>query len=406
MRALICTTAAAVCALTVVLFPDPAGAAFRAGDVGQTLQTPKGLMWIHGDSWNNGMFVRNAVVLNGKYMGTVNGVPRGNWVWLGAPWMLPDGRVAVFGSEMTQKSKGMFGFERVGNVYATFDPEKPREAQVRRLGPGSPWSAATARDEIGQLVYKIDADRRPMVGRPDAEGNVETLDTFRNAQISGQFSILQDPWGDWWMVGSYIMLSRKVVAYRLAGPAGPVQGKMITLTMLPKQPDKWYVYAATVHPELDGLLTYATNGKGPGGTYGLKRIENFWPGALAEALDKPLPEEPEQPSTSEENTEPATPTEPEPPQEPKDPEPPVQPEETKEPTKEPGSQLTSTPPLLVVAQTLCNGLHRVLFSKAPCVQVAASQKAIVKHKTHSKKQIKAKHKKKHARKHKKHRKHR
>ena len=256
-----------------------AQAAFRAGDVGKSLVTPKGTVWIYGDSWNNGNLVRNAITLDGKYQGTIfHRMAPGHWMWLGAPFLLASGKVAVYGSEMIQKTAGMWGFERVGQVYVEFDPSNLRTVQVTKINKKStPWSSAAAQDADGNLVYTIDAKHHPKVGRPNADGSVTSLATF-NAQLSGQFSVVQDGSKQWWIIGTGMMLSRRVWAYPLASPQGPVIGKKSLLYTLPSPGAKHYVYQANIHPEEGGLLTYAVNGTGGGEAYGLRRIENFWTG--------------------------------------------------------------------------------------------------------------------------------
>ena len=82
------------------------------------------------------------------------------------------------------------------------------------------------------------------------------------------------------MVGSLPFLSRRVVAYQLSGPAGKVTGPGLTLITLPDPGPGGYAYAATVHPELDGLLTWAVNSTVKGAPYGLRQQAGFWPAAL------------------------------------------------------------------------------------------------------------------------------
>jgi len=269
--------------------------AFRPGDVGKSLVTPKGVVWIYGDSWHAGYFIRNAVTLNGKYTGTIaKGMPPGRWMWLAAPFVLPSGKLGAFGSEMMQNGSGMWGFKRVGQVYVEFDPANPEGARVTRIDKTStPWSSASSADSSGPLVYTIDSKHHPRVGRPSPDGTVDSLATLK-AQLSGQFSVLKDNNGRWWMVGLGIMLSRKLWAYPLAGPQGPINGKKVLLTTLPSPGENHYVYHANIHPEEGGLLTWAINGKGAGEEYGLRRMDNFWPAALGAAQDNrtdPAPDE-------------------------------------------------------------------------------------------------------------------
>lgn len=262
-------------------------AAFRPGDVGFSLVTPKGTVWIYGDSWDtNGNFIRNAITLNGKYQGTIiHRMPKGHWMWLGAPFLLANGKVGVYGSEMIQKSKGMWGFKRVGQVYVEFDPKNVKGAQTTRIDKTStPWSCASAVDGEGPLVYTVDSKHHPRVGRPQADGSVKPLATLE-AQLSGHFSVIQDDKGKWWMVGTGIMLSRRVWAYPMESPQGPVNGKKRLLTTLPSPGAANYVYHVTIHPEENGLLTYAINGSGPGSMYMMKRISNFWKSAPTPSAD-------------------------------------------------------------------------------------------------------------------------
>ena len=432
VRAWICTTAAAVCVLTVVLRPGVAWADFRAGDVGTSIQTQSGSVWIYGDSWHpGGMFIRNAVTLNGRYIGTIRGVPKENWVWMGTPYLLPDGRVAVHGSEMSKKDGGggMWDFKRVGQVFVKFDPRNIKAAEVTRIDDTrSPWSSSAAQDQDGPLVYRIDGDHHPHVGRPlDEQGNVQEIAEL-NAQISGQFSIVPDPWGGWWLVGTGPMLSRKVVAYPLESPSGPVIGSKIELMTLPKPTvGKYNVYAPSVHMELGGLLTWALNGSGGEEKYGLRRIENFWPNQLAKVLGKELPSSQPDPDPVTEPTpspqpDPDPVTEPTPSPQPEpdpvtEPTPSPQPDPVTEPTPSPQPDpdppaepapetKPSTPEITVIIPNpsrllrlggpgFCSGFYRILFNNKNCPVIgqasskqkplnSARRKPAAKHRAHSK----------------------
>ena len=259
-------------------------AAFRAGDVGFSLSTPAGHSWVYGDSWVNGFFVRNAITLNGVYTGTINGVERGHWVWPGAPFLLPDGRVGMYGAEVEQVRPGMWGFKVLGGVRINYDPRAPRRARVTPMTrPGMIWAAATARDGEGTLVYAVDSRHHPHVGRPQADGSVREVGTL-GGMISGQFTVLRDPLDHWWIVGQAPHLSRRVIGYPLSAPDGKVIGRPIRLATLPSPGPARFTYAATIHPELGGMLTWAVNGHGPGTPYGLQRQAAFWPLALQSAL--------------------------------------------------------------------------------------------------------------------------
>ena len=272
-----------------------ASAAFRAGDVGFSIKTDAGQTWVYGDSWNNGQFVRNAMTLNGQYAGSIRNLSSRNWVWPGAPYDNGDGRIAMYGAEITQTTPGIWGFKLVGGVKAVFDPAHVGSATVSRMPAGNKlWSAASASDASGTILYSIDSNHHAYAGRPQADGSVVEVSKL-GGTISGQFSVVPDPDGNWWMVGQLPFLSRRVVAYPLSGPTGKVTGPAIKLITLPSPGANRFTYAATIHPELSGLMTYAVNGSGPGTPYGLQRNAEFWPYALTfakAALATPAPATP------------------------------------------------------------------------------------------------------------------
>jgi len=273
-------------AVSAALMPGNAVAAFRAGDVGFSLKTDAGQTWVYGDSWNSGAFVRNAMTLNDGYVGTVRGVPKGNWVWPGAPFELPNGDIAMYAAEVTQQlnKTGTWSFKVLGGIRAQFDPAHAGKATVTQMPrPSILWSAAAANDGTNQYVYGIDGTHHAHVGKVNDNGSVSAVRTM-GGTISGQFTVLQDPTDDkWWMVGQLPFLSRRVVAYPLSGPAGKVTGPALKLITLPIPGASRYTYAATVHTELNGLLTWAVNGSGAGTPYGLQRQAAFWPLALTHA---------------------------------------------------------------------------------------------------------------------------
>ena len=273
-------------AVSAALMPGNAIAAFRAGDVGFSLKTDSGQTWVYGDSWNNGAFIRNAMTLDDAYVGTLRGVPKTNWVWPGAPFELPNGDIAMYAAEVTkvQSKTGMWSFKVLGGLRAQFDPAHAGLATVSAMPrPAILWSAAAANDGTNQYVYGIDANHHAHVGKVNDNGSVTAIRTM-GGTISGQFTVLQDPTDNkWWMVGNLPFLSRRVVAYPLSGPAGTVTGSALKLITLPNPGASRYTYAATVHPELNGLLTWAVNGSGAGTPYGLQRQAAFWPLALTYA---------------------------------------------------------------------------------------------------------------------------
>lgn len=268
---------AALIALSVV---SVSGAYFRPGDVGFSIRTPAGQTWVYGDSWINGFFIRNAIAVNGVYTGTINGVARGNWVWPGAPFLLPGGRIGMYAAEVTQVKPGMWGFKVLGGLRVECSPLKPRAATVTRLPrPGLIWAAAAAEDAEGTIVYAVDSRHHVHAGRPQVDGTVREIGLV-GGMISGQFTVLRDSADRWWIVGQAPHLSRRVIAYRLTGPAGRTVGRPIRLLTLPSPGPTRFAYGATVHPELGGLLTWSVNGRGPGTPYGLQRLDAFWPSAI------------------------------------------------------------------------------------------------------------------------------
>jgi len=272
-------------AISAAMMPATSAAALRAGDVGFSLATPAGQTWVYGDSWNNGVFIRNAITLNNAYVGTLRGVPAGSWVWPGAPFELPNGHVAMYGAEVKQVTPGPWGFQLQGGIRAEFDPAHAGQATVTAMPrPATIWAAAAAKDptSAAQYVYGIDGSHHAHVAQVNIDGSVTAIRTM-GGTISGQFTVLQEPSGGWWMVGQLPYLSRRVVAYPLSGPAGKVTGPALKLITLPDPGATRYTYAGTIHPEMNGLLTWAVNGTGAGTPYGLQRQAAFWPLALTYA---------------------------------------------------------------------------------------------------------------------------
>ena len=282
--ALLGTAMLVAIALLAALPMSASAVVLRAGDVGFSGNTPAGSMWVYGDSWVDGRLIRNAITLNGNFTGEIRGVQTGHWVWPGQPFPLPNGRYAMYGTEMTQATPGMWGFAKVGGVRAVFDPASASAASVTPMpSTGLYWSAASTGGWSNPLVYTVDANHKAHVGRPNADGSVTDLRNM-GGTISGQYSVITDASGKWWMVGQLPFLSRRVVAYPLAGRAGPVTGSYVPLATLPIPGSTRYTYAATVHPDYSGLLTWAVNGSGAGTAYGLQRLDGFWPKALDAGL--------------------------------------------------------------------------------------------------------------------------
>ena len=255
----------------------------RAGDVGFSLLTKSGHIWVYGDSWIDGRFIRNAITLNGSFIGEIKGVAKGHWIWPGAPFLLPDGRVAMYGAEMMQATPGMWGFQKVQGIRAVFSPTDATRATITQLGQGLIWSSGVSGDAAKPFVYTVDTAHRAHVGRPNANGTVTDMRTM-GGSISGQYSVITDKQGRWWMVGQLPFLSRRLVAYPLGSRGGPVTGPYLPLATLPSPGATRFTYAGTIHPEINGLLTWAVNGSGPGTPYGLQRIDAFWPAALSAAI--------------------------------------------------------------------------------------------------------------------------
>ena len=264
---------------SVAATPATASAAFRAGDVGFSIPTQAGQTWVYGDSWNAGIFIRNAMTLDGDFKGSVRNPARSTWFWPGAPFKVAGGRIAMYGAEVTQKTAGMWGMDVLGGIRAEFDPARPTAAKLTRMSPGIIWAAASSEDSQGPIVYGVDANHQARAGRPQADGTVKQISTM-GGTISGQFSVAQEVNGKWWLVGQLPFLSRRVVAYPLSSQTGKVTGPAIKLITLPEPGPNRFTYGATLHPEYAGLMTYAVNGNGPGTPYGLQRIEGFWPFAL------------------------------------------------------------------------------------------------------------------------------
>jgi len=257
----------------------------RAGDVGFSLPTRHGLMWVYGDSWYNGHFIRSAITLNGKYTGFLAGVRRGHWIWPGAPWQRADGKIVMYGSEnQTPAGKGPWQKSFVRGLKIVFDPRKPRSAWVTPT-KGTVWAAEAVQWRKAVYVYSVNSKYQAEVARVDRAGNPQRIRTL-GGFLGGHFSVVQDSKHRWWTVGLGGMLSRKLWAYRMAGPAGPMSKKPVLLAILPKPGKKRYTYAADIHPELGGLLTWAVNGVGPGTAYGLQKRYGWWPKALRHALGR------------------------------------------------------------------------------------------------------------------------
>lgn len=271
-------------AMISVLPTNASAVVLRAGDVGFSATTKNGPMWVYGDSWVDGRLIRNAITVNGVFTGEIRGVQAGHWVWPGHPFPLPDGRYAMYGSEMMQTTPGIWGFQSVRGIRAVFNPTSASGGTVRAM-PATDlrWSAAATGGSTNPLVYSVDANHKAHVGRPNADGSVTDLRTM-GGSISNQFSVIADSSGKWWLVGQLPFLSRRVVAYPLASRSGPVTGAYVPLATLPSPGATRFTYAATVHIDYSGLLTWAVNGTGDGTPYGLQRLDNFWPKALDAVL--------------------------------------------------------------------------------------------------------------------------
>jgi len=276
-------TAVLLAVSALALAPSGASAALRAGDVGFSFPSSAGPMWVYGDSWIDGRFIRNAITLSGHFSGEIKNVPDTHWVWPGAPFALPNGRIGMYGAEMRQESPGMWGFKTVRGIRATFMPNAAWQAEVTPTNSALVWSAAATRSSTNPIVYAVDSAHRAHSGWPSADGSVKEIRNM-GGLISGQFSVIPDDNGRWWMVGQLPFLSRRVVAYRLVDRTGPVVGDYVPLATLPDPGANRFTYAATLHPEYGGLMTWAVNGSGPGTPYGLQRVNNFWPTSINAAL--------------------------------------------------------------------------------------------------------------------------
>jgi hypothetical protein len=282
--------AAAALATVAVAVPATAAAATAAGqqaapqvltpgDAGFTLATPSGELWLYGDSKVNGVDVRNAVTLGGKYVGTIAASRPGRWIWPGAPFLMADGSVAMYSAEFVRTGPTIWSYKPVQNVRVKFPANNAGAARVQPSAPGLIWGAASTRDAKGPIVYAVDGNRAAHAGRPHRDGSVTPLSTV-GGPISSEFSVLKAPDGGWWMAGQLPDLSRQIVAYPLSSPTGAITGKPVTLMTVSDPGPTGFTYAASLHPELHGLLTWAVNGTGPNDPYGLRRIERFWPTAL------------------------------------------------------------------------------------------------------------------------------
>jgi len=257
---------------------------FKPGDVGISLPTARGEVWFYGDSHLGRQMVRNAVTLDGSYTGTIPAPSPRTWFWPGAAFTAGKGKVIVYGLQMARtRGSSLWDFKTVGAARAVIDPANPAGGTVRPLPrDGLHWVSAATRDSKGPLLFAIDAKNRAHAGRPRPDGTVAEV-AATGAWISNQFSVVKDWFGNWWMVGQLPYLSRRLVAYPLAGPAGKVTGPALELYRLPDPGGKRINYAPSVHPELNGLLTWAANGTGAGTPYGLQRKQRFWPYSLAVA---------------------------------------------------------------------------------------------------------------------------
>lgn len=251
----------------------------RTGDVGFSLKTRQGEMWTYGDSWINGRFIRNAITLNGEYRGTLRAPGLEGWIWPGAPLELDDGRIVMYASQHRQAAPGMWGTQRIQTVRIFFRPAHPERAQIQPLGSAAPWSADSLVYGGQKLFYGVNREHRARVGYVNNRGEI-TQTAELGPLVSGRYTVLQDGQQRWWLVGFLPWLSRRVVAYPMYNPTKLKSHRFRLLQTLPQPADGWFVYDGLVHPEKDGLFTWAENGKGPGGRYGLKRKTGFWPGIL------------------------------------------------------------------------------------------------------------------------------
>jgi len=274
----------AIIATAALLAATPSQASAAApvlepGDSGHSVLSRRGEVWLYGDSKVNGAVVRNAVTLDGKYVGTISASSPDRWIWPGAPFLLADGSIAMYAAEFTRTGPTMWSYRAVKNVRVRFPANDASAARVEPSAAGLIWGAAATRDSKGPIVYAVDGSQAAHSGRPQPDGSVKH-ESKLGGRISGQFSVVHDPDGGWWMVGQLPQLSRQIVAYPLSSPTGTVTGKPINLLTVADPGPTGFTYAATLHPELHGLLTWAVNGSGPNDPYGLRRLERFWPTGL------------------------------------------------------------------------------------------------------------------------------
>ena len=278
MRPSILSVVAALAALAVT--PSAATAAqLIPGDSGFTIRTRSGELWIYGDSKLDGRSIRNAVTLDGRYTGTLAASSPDRWIWPGAPFLLANGDVAMYTAEFARTGPTIWSYKAVQNLRVRFAASDASAARVEPSAPGLIWGAAATRDSKGPIVYSVDGSQIAHSGRPQRDGSVRA-ESKLGGPISGQFSVVSDADGGWWMVGQLPQLSRQIVAYPLSSPTGTVTGKPINLLTVSDPGPTGFTYAATLHPELHGLLTWAVNGSGPNDPYGLRRLERFWPTGL------------------------------------------------------------------------------------------------------------------------------
>ena len=279
LTAAVAISAFVACTAGAAASLPPTPQALTAGDSGFSLVTPSGELWLYGDSKLNGSSIRNAVTLGGRYVGTIPASSPDRWIWPGAPFLLADGSVAMYTAEFVRTGQTMWSYKPARNVRVKFASNDASAAQVEPSAPGLIWGAASTRDSKGPIVYAVDGAQLAHSGRPQRDGSVRPESTV-GGPISGQFSVAKSPDGRWWMVGQLPQLSRQIVGYPLSSPAGSVNAEAVNLMTVADPGPTGFTYAATLHPELDGLLTWAVNGSRPDDPYGLRRIERFWPTGL------------------------------------------------------------------------------------------------------------------------------
>jgi len=248
---------------------------FRPGDVGFSYKTPQGEVWVYGDSWHNNKFIRNAITLNGQYIGSFKSPAAGTWIWPGPIYRRPDGRLGMYGSQTTQAKPGMWGTKRLGSVQIAFKTNNIAGANIKLSGKNNAWTSASLNTGNKTFVYGVDGSNKAQVASINQGGNA-VFQRIMGGWISGRFSVIQDRQRKWWMVGFLPWLSRRLVAYPLDGPAGRVTGPYRLLKTMPDPAAGLFVYDGLIHPELGGMLTWAMNGKNVGSKYGLYRIQDFW----------------------------------------------------------------------------------------------------------------------------------